>query len=613
MIQYSDRKYLIGGLILLSAFILIARLFYLQVIDTSYKLSASSNALQHRIQYPARGLIYDRNNRILVANKAAYDLMVTPIQVKPFDTAELCQYLDISKNKLLEGLRTASHYSRYKPSIVVKQITAEQYAFLQEKMFKYQGFYVQTRTLREYTTPLAAHILGYVGEVDEKQVKENQYYKMGDYIGKSGVEKTYEDQLRGVKGVKIYLVDVHNRIKGSYMNGWYDKPAVVGKDIYLTIDSTLQAYGEKLMQNKSGSIVAIEPSTGEILALVSSPTYHPALLVGRQRASNYAVLKNDTAKPLFNRATMAKYPPGSTFKIMNALVALQDNLINRHTKYTCYYGYKAGPIFVSCHDHPTPLNLPGSIQCSCNAYYCNVFRRILTPLKNQTIQDVYTHWRDYVVSFGFGNSLGSDLANELNGYIPTVNYYNRYYGKTEWSALTVISLGIGQGELGITPLQMANFTASLANRGYYITPHIVKKVRGITDSTFSWTKKKSRIDPENFQVIIEGMELAVNGAPNSGSTARIARLDSVIVCGKTGTAENPHGDDHSIFICFAPKDNPVIAMAVYVENAGFGASWAAPIASLMIEQYLQGKTKRQWLEDYVIRFEKKKDENTTIN
>jgi penicillin-binding protein 2 len=604
MIQYKDRKYIIGGLVVLASFILIIRLFFLQVIDTSYKLSASSNALQSITQYPARGLIYDRNGELLVTNRASYDLLVTPRQLKKFDTLGLCEILEITPERLIAGIRSAYAYSRYKPSIIVKQLSPETYAVLQEKLYKYPGFYTQARTLREYRNPIAAHLFGYVGEVDENIVKNNEYYKLGDYIGISGVEKNYEEHLRGQKGIKIYLVDVHNRIKGSFQEGKFDKPAIVGSDINLTIDSKLQEYGEYLMHNKTGSIVAIDPSSGEILALVSAPTYNPRLLVGRTRAENYVKLRNDTAKPLFNRAIMAKYPPGSTFKIINALIGLQENQINERTTFSCHYGYRAGPIFVGCHEHRTPLDLTGSIQCSCNSYYCQVFRKILTPPKDKTMNEIYDQWRNHVLSFGFGKALGSDISHELNGYIPSVNFYNKIYGKTGWSPLTIISLAIGQGELGITPIQMANMAATIANRGYYITPHIVKNIEGQPIANKFVEKHHTSINPNHFELIIKGMDLAVNGAPGSGSTARIARLDSIIVCGKTGTAENPHGDDHSIFIAFAPKDDPKIAIAVYVENSGYGATWAAPIASLLIEKYLiGGETKRKWIENHVLNFE----------
>lgn len=600
MNQYSIRRYYISAAIIIVALALLIRLFYLQIIEDSYKQYAYSNSQRVVVQYPARGLIYDRNGKLVVSNRASYDLMVVPGQVRAFDTTELCSLLSITPERLKQSLKEARSYSKYIPSVFVRQISPVDYAMLQEKLYRFSGFFVQSRSLREYNYPIASHLLGYVGEADNTLVKTNPYYAMGDYVGISGVEKTYEDVLRGEKGHKIYTIDVHGRIMGSYLEGREDKPAVVGKDITISMDALLQQYGEQLMVNKIGSIVAIEPSSGEILALISSPTYHPGLLVGRERAGNYEILKNDKLKPLFNRALMAKYPPGSTFKIVNALIALQEGLIQEHTTYTCYGGYVARPVRVGCHSHPTPLDLPGSIQCSCNSYYCNVFRKILTTTKDRDMESVYTMWHDYVVSFGFGSRLYSDLPNEVNGFIPKADYYHRYYGKKGWSSLTIISLAIGQGELGITPLQMANMTAAIANRGFYYTPHIIKKIAGRSISDRFKTIRRTPFDSSHIELVIRGMELAVNGEPGSGSTARIAQIPGITVCGKTGTAQNPHGKDHSIFIAFAPKDNPQIAIAVYVENAGFGSTFAAPIASLMIEKYLTGEVKRGWLEERIM-------------
>jgi len=471
---------------------------------------------------------------------------------------------------------------------------------LQEELYRFPGFYVQARTLRKYTQPVASHLLGYVGEVDNKLIARDRYYRAGDYIGVSGIEKNYEEQLRGTKGVNIFLVDVHNNIKGSYADGRYDTTAVPGTNLWSTIDLDLQVYGENLMQNKSGSIVAIEPATGEILALVTSPTYDPSLLVGRVRSGNFASLQADTLKPLFDRALMASYPPGSTFKIMNGLIGLQENVIRPASRFECHMGYHAGSITVGCHSHESPLDLREAVAQSCNAWFCNAFRYILENSEYASVQDAYDRWREYLVSFGFGNKLGIDLPNELPGFIPTRSYYDRYYGKDRWKALTVISLAIGQGEIGATPLQMANMAATIANRGSFFIPHVVKKIGDDGAPAAMYTQRYTTgISPENFVPVIEGMEGAVNGGP--GSTARGARLDSIIICGKTGTAQNPHGKDHSIFVAFAPKDNPQIAIAVYVENAGFGSTFAAPIASLMIEEYLTGTVKRKYLEDYVHR------------
>ena len=601
MKQFEERKYVIIAVTIIIALIIMARLFYIQLIDSSYETYAYSNTRRYITQYPARGLIFDRDGALIVSNKASYDLMVNPIQLESFDTTELCNILSIDKKEIKKRLKEAVQYSRYKSSPFIKQLSARTYAVLQEKMYKFPGFFVQPRTIREYNKTLAPHLLGYVGEVDKQIIARDEYYKMGDYIGISGIEKSYEETLRGERGVKVFMVDVHNRVKGSFQDGRLDRPAVVGKDIHLTLDADLQAYGEQLMNNKIGSITAIEPSTGEILCLLSSPGYNPELLLGRGRGRNYRMLANDTLKPLFNRALMAKYPPGSVFKIVNALIGLQEGVILPRTKFYCYNGYRSGPVFVGCHDHPTPLDLIGSIQCSCNAYYCNVFSRILNNKKYQSIGEAFINWRNHVVSFGFDEKLNIDLPNEGIGFIPEKSYYDRYYGEGGWSHLTVISLAIGQGEILITPLQMANMTAAIANRGIYYTPHLVKDIKGPQkiDKEYRVTKTTT-IDSAYFEVAIDGMDKVVNGPPGSGSTARIARLEDITVCGKTGTAENPHGKDHSIFIAFAPKHKPEIAIAVYVEKGGFGSTYAAPIARLMIEKYLSDTISRPWLEKYIL-------------
>ena len=599
--QYSDRKYIIGGIVILIAFIYIIKLLSLQVFDNKYKLSANNNSQRKVIIHPPRGLIYDRNNNLLVYNEATYDIMVIPNQLEKFDTNLLAQLLNVDKDYIIQNLKKAKTFSYYKPSLFLKQLSVKEYGKFQENLYKFSGFFAQPRTLRKYPKKIAAHILGYVGEVDKKIIETNKSYKQGDYIGRSGVEKYFENILRGKKGSKIFLVDVHNRIRGSYKNGKYDTLAISGNDITLTIDAELQAYGEKLMQNKIGSIVAIEPSTGEILTLVSSPNYDPNLLVGRVRAKNYRKLLLDSLKPLFNRAINAKYPPGSTFKLVNALIGMQEGVLNENTYYTCNHGYHFGGITVGCHGHKSPLNLKESIQISCNSYYCNVFKTIIDNKNFQTTTESYNTWRNYVTSFGFGKHLGSDISDESMGFVPKSTYYDKYYKKNHWSALTVISLAIGQGELGITPLQMANMASIMANRGYYYIPHIVKKISsGISISPKFEVMHYTKINEKYFPTVVDGMELVVNGG--AGSTAHIAKIDSIIVCGKTGTAQNPHGKDHSIFIAFAPKDNPKIAIAVYVENGGFGATWAAPIASLMIEKYLTKKIskKRKYLENYIL-------------
>jgi penicillin-binding protein 2 len=460
-------------------------------------------------------------------------------------------------------------------------------------MFLYPGFYVQPRTLRKYSKPVAAHILGYVSEVDDNITRKDPYYKPGDYIGKSGIEEAYEKEIRGKRGVKIFLVDVYSRIKGSFAEGKKDTIAVQGANITSSIDLDLQEYGELLMKNKRGSIVAIEPTTGEVLTLISAPDYDPALLVGRVRSENFAKLQSDSIQqPLFNRALMASYPPGSTFKPINGLIGLQEGVITPETRFACNRGY----LFVACHVHPSPLNIVGAIGNSCNAYFCQAYRKVLENPAYNTIADAYEKWREYLNEFGFGNKLGTDFVNELKGFIPTTEYFDKYYGKNRWKALTVISMAIGQGEVGTTPLQMANMTAAIANRGYFYTPHIVKSVGEghIIDERFT-TKHQIDIDPANFEEIVQGMEEAVN----SGTAASV-KLKDIIICGKTGTAQNPHGANHSVFIAFAPKDNPKIAIAVYVENAGFGATYAAPVASLMIEKYLKGEISNKALEQRIL-------------
>jgi penicillin-binding protein 2 len=583
---FVKRKFIVITIIVLASLVLLGRLFIIQVVKSTYRVSADNNVLRYVIQYPARGLIYDRNGKLIVYNQAAYDLMVVPAQTsKDIDTTEFCDLLGITPEFFRERMRAAVSYSKRAPSEFLKQISNETYARFQEKLFMYPGFYVQTRTLRKYSRPVAAHILGYVSEVDDGTIKKDPYYKAGDYIGKLGIEESYEKNLRGKRGVKIYLVDVFSRIKGSFANGKMDTAAVQGSDITSSIDLDLQEYGELLMKNKKGSIVAIQPKTGEVLALVSSPDYDPGLLVGRIRSENYTKLLEDTLiQPLFNRALMAKYPPGSTCKPVNGLIALQEQVIKPSTTFACNNGY----LFVGCHSHRSPLDLQDAIMISCNAYFCQAYRKVLENPKYSSVSEAYEKWKSYLNELGFGNVLGTDFVNELPGFIPAVSYYDKYYGKGRWKALNIISMAIGQGEVLVTPLQMANMTAAIANRGYFYTPHIVRAIGNsdVIDKRFT-TKHVINIDSVNFESIILGMEAAVNGG--EGKTAGVAALNDIVVCGKTGTAQNPHGKEHSVFIAFAPKDDPQIAIMVVVENAGFGATYAAPIASLMIEKYLRGE------------------------
>jgi penicillin-binding protein 2 len=532
MDQYTDRKYGIGVIVLAVTLILLVRLFYLQVIDSSYKLSAENNSKRIDFEYPARGLIYDRNNELLVYNQPSYDLMIAPYELKSFDSLELCNILNISIERLRQGIIN-SYQKRRDP--FMKQLSPETYAVLQEKLFKFPGFYVKARTLRKYEHEIAAHLLGYIGEVDDADIASDPYYVLGDYIGISGIEKSYEKYLRGEKGQKVYLVDVHSRIMGAFQGGRFDRIARVGQNIVCTIDAELQTYGEKLMKNYKGSVVGIEPSTGEILVLISSPAYNPSLLIGRQRTANYLLLQKDTLEPLFNRPLMANYPPGSTFKTINGLIGLQEKVITYDTKFYCDMGYYYGRKKVACHNHYSPLNFPQAIQNSCNTYFCNVFRKIIEDSKYSSVTEAYNNWRAHVMSFGFGNKLNSDFTNELPGFIAPSSYYDKYYGKNGWKSLTILSLAIGQGELLITPIQMANMTATIANHGYYYIPHVVKSIQGQNKIESRFTEKKyTTIDSAIFDPVIEGMELAVNGG--AGSTAYWARLKDIIICGKTGTA-----------------------------------------------------------------------------
>jgi len=599
MNPYRDRRYIFAIVIILVGLLYLIRLFQLQVLDQSYEQYALSNAQSVRNIYPARGLIYDRNGRIMVYNKAAYDIMVTPRNLEPFDTTELCRILHISRESLLNRLEEARAYSFRVPSVFMKQVSYENAAVLQEKLFQFPGFYVQTRTLREYTRPIAAHALGYVGEVDQEILDQEPYYQLGDYIGVSGIEKAYESYLRGKKGQQVFLKDVHNQTIESYQNGRLDIKVEVGRNLTSTLDMDLQEYGEKLMSPYVGSIVAIEPKSGEVLSLISAPGYSPDLLVGRSLGTAFGQLAGDSLNPLFNRALMAQYPPGSTFKTVMGLIGLQEEVISPLTEHHCYYGFYVGNIHTACHLHETPLDLRGAIQNSCNTYFIQVLKSILQDSKFSSTAEAYANWRSHLFSLGLAHPLGIELSNELNGNIPGADYFNRIYGENHWNYLTIRSLAIGQGELLATPLQMANMTAAIANRGYYLTPHLVKEIEGEDQIADSYMERHlTGIDTSCFTPIVDGMDLVVNGGP--GSTARNARIPGITVCGKTGTAENPHGNDHSIFIAFAPKEDPKIAIAVYVENQGFGTTYAAPIASLMIEKYLKGEIERSWYENWVL-------------
>jgi len=601
----NNRAIFIGIFAVFIGIVFAMKLFVLQVADPSYKLSAESNTRRKVIQFPSRGLIYDRNKKLLVSNQAVYDIMIVPQDLTPFDTLDFCESIGVTPDELRRmfvNMRKQLKNKKilpYKPSVFYKQLSAERYGRFQEKLYKFKGFFVQRRTLRKYEHPLGAHVLGYVGEAGKRLLKKDNYYSQGDYVGISGIEKVYEEQLRGQKGVKYELVDVHGRVKGSYRDGRFDIPAISGKNITLSLDIALQNYGEMLMQNKIGSIVAIEPKTGEVLTMVSAPTYDPSLLVGKVRSRNFAVLSTDSLKPLFNRAVQARYPPGSTFKTLNALIGLQEGVLTPATEYSCNMGYHTRALSVGCHNHASPLDLSHSIMISCNAYYCHVFRNILDNPKYESVQEGLDAWKNYMVKFGFGYKLGTDITNESRGFIPNSKYYDKIY-RGSWGSLTVISLAIGQGEILTTPIQMANMAAMLSNHGTYFTPHVIKSIEDADIPERFKTVHDTGIDTANFTPVVKGMEMAVQGGP--GCTAGIARIAGVTVCGKTGTAQNPHGKDHSIFIAFAPMEDPKIAVAVYVENGGFGATWAAPIASLMIEKYLTGEISKRkaWIEKRIL-------------
>lgn len=579
--------------VLVAFLTILIRLFYIQVLDPSYKMYADNNVMRRMVQFPPRGEVYDRNGEFLVQSKEVYDLMVTPREVTPFDTAMMSHVLGVDIVQIRKELEKASAFSRRRPSVIFKQLPKEVKVRFDEHIFP--GFFMVYRTVRSYPTKTAGNLLGDVGEVNDAILERNPYYRSGDYIGMSGIEQSYEEVLRGERGVKIEMVDVHGIPKGSYANGAFDTLPSPGVAITCTIDGRLQALAETLMQGKVGSVVAIEPATGEILVMASSPTYDPDELVGRERGNNYMKLLNDPRRPLFNRAVMASYPPGSVFKMVNGLIGLQEGVLVPSQTYVCNGGYPYGR-GVKCHSHWSPIDLRGAVQVSCNAYFCYVFRNIIENRKYGNIKEGFDVWGEYVRSFGFGRKLDSDFIGELNGIVPTSAFYDKAY-RGRWNALTVISLSIGQGELGCTPLQMANMAAIIANRGYYRIPHVVQRIhdRDSLEPRF-YQNHYTKVDPKHFEPIVEGMFRAVH---MEGGTSGIARVDGLDICGKTGTAQNPHGADHSTFMCFAPRNNPKIAVSVYVENGRWGATVAAPIASLITELYLTDTVKRADLVEYV--------------
>jgi len=578
-------------------------LFQLQVVNTTYQRLSDNNAILEISDYPERGFIYDRNGKLLVANQAAYDIMIIPENVIPFDTLSFCELTGVSKERLIKSLKKARRYSKRLPSVIVNQISKETYATLQEQMWKYEGFFIQKKSLRDYRIGFGANVLGYVSEVNNNDLKYDDYYQQGELIGRQGIEKSYEIELRGEKGKRFLQKDRFNRIIGEYKNKTFDVEPKVAKDINLTLDALLQEYGEYLMQNKRGGIVAIEPSTGEILTLVSAPSYDPNLLVGRNRSKNYRKLAQDTlAKPLFDRGLQALYPPGSPFKTLNALIALQEGVITPETQFKCNKGhFYARGAFMECHCRRGSRNdLLKGIYQSCNTYFANTYKKIIN--KYDTPDKGVNQWNSHLKSFGLGNYLGYDLSVGKRGFIPNAAYYNSWYKEGGWKAPTIISNAIGQGEVLTTPIQLANFTAAIANRGYYYTPHFLRSVSGDSIQQ-KFLRKNTSIDSEHFEVVIDGMHKVVEKG-----TARIARIKGIEVCGKTGTAENftkidgvrTQLTDHSIFIAFAPKEDPKIAIAVFIENGYWGGRWAAPIASLMLEQYINKEVKRSWLEKKMV-------------
>ena len=588
--ELAGRKYVIGGAAVAIIVCYLIRLFTLQLMSEDFKQSADSNAFLKRIQYPARGAITDRNGKLLVYNQPAYDVMVIMSEQEGIDTLDLCESLGITRDwyerRMVEIKDTTRNrgYSGYTQQLFMSQLSTEEFSRFQEKLFRFPGFYIQKRSIRRYNYPYAAHILGDVGEVGPKDIEADSYYRSGDYIGKLGVERSYEVALRGEKGKEVLLRDARGRIKGRYQNGKFDEAPVPGHNITMSIDINLQALGERLMKGKKGSIVAIEPSTGEVLCMVSSPTYDPRIMVGRQRGKSQKALAADPHKPLLNRAIMGQYPPGSTFKTSQALTFLQEGIITPQTAYPCNHGFHFRGLKVGCHGHGSPLPLVPAIATSCNGYFCwGLYYMFSNRKKYPTVQDAMTTWKDYMVSMGFGYKLGIDLPSESRGMIPNASYYDKAY-RNDWSGLTVISISIGQGEVNLTPLQIANLGVTIANRGYFYVPHVVKEVQGMSLDTLYTKPRRTLVDSRHYETVVQGMRQAV-----LGGTCRVANTSLYEVCGKTGTAQNPHGQDHSVFMGFAPREKPKIAICVYVENGSWGATYGVPIGALMMEQYIMGK------------------------
>ena len=594
---------LLPFLIILSSFIFVLRLFWVQLIDINDVKLSNKNSVEKVYNFPERGYVFDRNDRLVVGNELFYDLMVTPAELKPIDTLEFCKILKITKTTLIDKINKAKKYSRVKPSVFLSQISKTDYAIIQEKLWKYKGFSVRKKSNRNYLLNSASNILGYISEVNDYEVKDNSYYESGELIGRQGIEKSYEKKLRGLKGVSYFEKDNFNRTTGSYKEGIYDTLLKPAKNINLTIDSNLQIYGDSLMVNKFGSIVAIEPESGEILSLINAPSFDPNLLIGRERSTNYLKLKNDTiGKPLFDRGLQGMYPPGSTFKLINGLIALQEDIITPSTKILCNAGhFYSNKRFMKCHCKPGTYNdLNKAIYNSCNTYFATIYKKTIE--KYSSSKQGVDNWKNHVNSFGLGNYLGYDHPLGQPGLIPDSKYYDKWYPNNRWRAATTISNGIGQGEILTTPIQLGNIAASIANRGWFITPHFVKKISNDSIKLKYREKKYSSIDSIHFEKIVQGMYDVIEKG-----TAQNSKIRGIEIVGKTGTAENfikiddvrKQLTDHSIFIGFAPKENPKIAIAVFIENGYWGTRWAAPIASLMMEKYLNKKVERKYLEKYI--------------
>lgn len=602
--KYENRRYVIGGFILVVVIIYLLRLVNLQILDPQYKESADSNAYLRKTVFPPRGAIYDRNGRLVVFNQYAFDVMMIPKDVQKLDTAAFCRTLGITRDELRRKFRDMRdpklnpNYSSYLPQRLIAHLSPQEYGRLQERIYRFPGFYIQRRVLRRYNYECGANVLGNIREVNAEDVKADPYYTAGDYTGDLGVEKSYERFLRGTKGVEVLIRDARGKIQGKYEDGAHDRATVPGRNLTLSLNIELQQYAESLMVNKKGAIVAIEPQTGEILCMVSAPSYNPNSLIGKDRGKNYASMVRDPDKPLFDRALMGAYPPGSTFKPGQGLILLQEGIVTLGTAYPCSRGFVSGGLRVGCHAHGSPIALKPALQTSCNAYFCWGFKAMIDRRSRYgSPAEAFEVWKKHLVSMGYGYKLGVDLPAESRGFLPNAKFYNKVYGEDHWSANSIISVSIGQGEVLATPLQIANVCATIANRGWFITPHVVKAIQDtVIDSEYT-TRRYPTIAQANYYPVAEGMRMAV-----LGGTCKGANLPDIEVAGKTGTAQNPHGPDHSAFMGFAPYENPRIAVAVYVENAGFGATFGVPIGSLIIEKYLNGtiSPSRKYIEERML-------------